>query len=91
MPITLERPRGARRWISPLLIFAGSASGLAAVSRATDPQNGKKAEVATSTAPSEVEIRNLLKAMTNASNQADATGLAAVFADDAILFDPDGK
>jgi uncharacterized protein (TIGR02246 family) len=64
---------------------------LAAVSRATDPQNGKKAEVATSTAPSEVEIRNLLKAMTNAYNQADVKGLAAVFTDDAVLFNPDGE
>jgi uncharacterized protein (TIGR02246 family) len=64
---------------------------LAAVSRATDPQDGRKAEVATSTAPSEVEIRNLLKAMTNAYNQADAKGLAAVFTDDAVLFDPEGE
>jgi uncharacterized protein (TIGR02246 family) len=91
MPIALERPEGARRWISPLLIFAGTVSGLAAVSRATDPQDEKKAEVATSTAPSEVAIRNLLKAMTAAYNQADAKGLTAVFTDDAVLFDPEGE
>jgi uncharacterized protein (TIGR02246 family) len=72
-------------------MFAGVVIGLVAVARATDPQDGKKAEVATSTAPTEVEIRNLLKAMTYAYNQADATGLAAVFTDDAILFDQDGK
>jgi uncharacterized protein (TIGR02246 family) len=72
-------------------MFAGFVIGLVVVSRATDPQDEKKVEVGTSAGPSEVEIRNLLKAMTNAYNQADATGLAAVFADDAILFDPDGK
>jgi uncharacterized protein (TIGR02246 family) len=75
----------------PLLIFAGIASGFVAVSRGTDPQNGQKAEAATATAASDVEIHNLLKAMTTAYNQADAKGLAAVFADDAILFDQDGK
>jgi uncharacterized protein (TIGR02246 family) len=64
---------------------------LAAVSRATDPQDGKKAEVANPTSPSDVEIHNLLKAMTTAYNQADTKGLAAVFTDDAILFDQDGK
>jgi uncharacterized protein (TIGR02246 family) len=75
----------------PLLIFAGIASGLVAVSRATDPQDGQKAEAATPASPSAVEIHNLLKAMTTAYNQADAKGLAAVFADDAILFEQDGK
>ena len=65
--------------------------GLVAVSRATDPQDGQKAQVATPTAPGEVEIRNLLKAVTDAYNQADAKGLAARFTDDAELFDPDGE
>jgi uncharacterized protein (TIGR02246 family) len=74
-----------------LLIFAGIASGSVAVSRGTDPQDRQKAEVATPTSPSDVEIHNLLKAMTTAYNQADAKGLAAVFTDDAILFDQDGK
>jgi uncharacterized protein (TIGR02246 family) len=75
----------------PLLIFAGIASGLVAVSRARDPQDGQKAKVAPPASPSEVEIHNLLKALTAAYNQADATGLASVFTDDAILFDQDGK
>jgi uncharacterized protein (TIGR02246 family) len=75
----------------PLLIFAGIASGLVAVSRGMDPQDGQKAEVATPTSPSDVEIHSLLKAMTTAYNQADAKRLAAVFTDDAILFDRDGK
>jgi uncharacterized protein (TIGR02246 family) len=74
-----------------MLIFAGIVIGLVAVSRATDPQDGKKADVVAPTAPSDVEIRNLLKVMTNAYNQADAKGLAAVFTDDAVLFDPDGE
>jgi uncharacterized protein (TIGR02246 family) len=91
MPITLKRQSGARRWVSPLLIFAGIVIGLVAVSRATDPQDGKKSDVVAPTAPSDVEIRNLLKVMTNAYNQADAKGLAAVFTDDAVLFDPDGE
>jgi uncharacterized protein (TIGR02246 family) len=64
---------------------------LVAVSRATDPQELKKAELAAPTAPSDVEIKNLLKAMTDAYNQADAKGLAAVFTDDAVLFDPEGE
>jgi uncharacterized protein (TIGR02246 family) len=75
----------------PLLIFAGIACGFVAASRATDQQDGQKAEAATSISPSAVEIHNLLKAMTTAYNQADAKGLAAVFTDDAILFDQDGK
>jgi uncharacterized protein (TIGR02246 family) len=91
MPITLDRPKGSRRRVLPLLIFAGIASGLVAPSRGTNPQEGQKAEVATPTSPSDVEIHNLLKALTTAYNQADAKGLAAVFTDDAILFDQDGK
>jgi uncharacterized protein (TIGR02246 family) len=75
----------------PLLVFAGIASGLVAVSRATDPQDGQKAAVATPTSASDAPIHNLLKAMTNAYNQADAKALAAVFTDDAILFDADGE
>ena len=91
MPITLERQSGVRRWVSPLLMFAGIVIGLVAVSRATDPQDGQKAQVATPTPPGEVEIRNLLKAVTDAYNQADAKGLAARFTDDAELFDQDGE
>jgi uncharacterized protein (TIGR02246 family) len=91
VPLNLERQSSERRWVSPLLIFAGIVIGLVAVSRAMDPQDGKKADVVAPTAPSDVEIRNLLKAMTNAYNQADATGLAAVFTDDAILFGQDGE
>jgi uncharacterized protein (TIGR02246 family) len=75
----------------PLLIFAGTTSGLVAVSRGTDPQDGQKAEVATPTSPRDLEIHNLLKALTTAYNQADAKGLAAVFTDDAILFGQDGE
>jgi uncharacterized protein (TIGR02246 family) len=75
----------------PFLIFAGIASGSVAASRATDPQDGQKAEAATPASPSAVEIHNLLRAMTTAYNQADAKGLAAIFTDDAILFDQDGK
>jgi uncharacterized protein (TIGR02246 family) len=71
-------------------MFAGIVIGLVAVSGATDPQDRQKAQVATPTPPGEVEIRNLLKAVTNAYNQADAKGLAARFTDDAELFDPDG-
>jgi uncharacterized protein (TIGR02246 family) len=74
-----------------LLIFAGIASGFVAVARAIDPQEGQKAEVATPTSPRDVEIHSLLKAMTAAYNQADAKGLAAVFTDDAILFEQDGN
>jgi uncharacterized protein (TIGR02246 family) len=73
-----------------LSIGAGIVIGLVAVSRATGPQDRQKADAATPTSPSDVEIRNLLKAMTNAYNQADANGLAAVFTDDAMLFDQDG-
>ena len=78
--------------VLPLLIFAGiRESGLVAASPRTNPQDGQKAEVAKSASPSDPEIHNLLKAMTTAYNQADAKGLAAVFTDDAILFDQDGK
>jgi uncharacterized protein (TIGR02246 family) len=75
----------------PLLIFAGIASGLVAVSRATDPQEAQKAGAAAPASPGDVEIHNLLKAMTTAYNQADTKGLAAVFTDDAILFSQDGE
>jgi uncharacterized protein (TIGR02246 family) len=72
-------------------MFAGIVIGLVAVSRATDPQDGQKAQAATPTPPGEMEIRNLLSAMTKAYNQADAKGLAAVFSDDAVIFDPEGE
>jgi uncharacterized protein (TIGR02246 family) len=91
VPMRFERQSGVRQWVSPLLIFAGIVIGLVAVSRATDPQDGQKAPVATPTPPGEVGIRNLLKAVTNAYNQADAKGLTDRFTDDAALFDQDGK
>jgi uncharacterized protein (TIGR02246 family) len=91
MPIILERPKGSRRWISSLLISAVIAVWLVAVSRATDPPEGQKAEATAPTAQSDAQIRDLLKAMTNAYNQADAKALGAVFTDDAILFDSDGE
>ena len=69
----------------------GIVSGLIAVSRATDPQDGQKAQTATPNPPGDAEIRNVLKAVTNAYNQADARGLAARFTDDAVLFDQDGE
>jgi len=72
-------------------MFAGIVIGLVAVSRATDPQDGPKAPVATPTPPGEVAIRNLLRAVTNAYNQADAKGLSARFTNDAELFDQDGE
>lgn len=91
MPINLGRQGVVRRWVSPLLMFAGIVIGLVAVSRATDPQDSPKAQVATPTPPGEVEIRNLLKAVTDAYNQADAKGLADRFTDDAELFHQDGE
>lgn len=91
MPISLGRQGVVRRWVSPLLMFAGIVIGLVAVSRATDPQDSQKAQGATPTPPGEVEIRNLLKAVTDAYNQADAKGLADRFTDDAELFDQDGQ
>jgi uncharacterized protein (TIGR02246 family) len=91
MPISLERQGGVRRWVSPWLVFAGSVIGLVAVSRATDPQDGQQAQAATPTPPGEGEIRDLLKAVTEAYNRADAQGLADRFTDDASLFDQDGQ
>jgi uncharacterized protein (TIGR02246 family) len=72
-------------------MFAGIVIGLVAVSRATDPQDRQKDQAATPTPRGEMEIRNLLSAMTSAYNQADAKGLAAVFSDDAVIFDPEGE
>ena len=91
MPISLGRRGVVRRWVSPLLMFAGIVIGLVAVSRATDPQDSQKAQVATPPPPGEVEIRNLLKSVTDAYNQADAKGLADRFTDDAELFHQDGE
>jgi len=91
MPISLGRQGVVRRWVSPLLMFAGIVIGLVAVSRATDPQDSQKAQVATPPPPGEVEIRNLLKSVTDAYNQADAKGLADRFTDDAELFNQDGE
>jgi uncharacterized protein (TIGR02246 family) len=91
VPISLGRQGVVRRWVSPLLMFAGIAIGLVAISRATDPQDSQKTQVATPTPPGEAEIRNLLKAVTDAYNRADAKELAARFTDDASLFDQDGQ
>jgi uncharacterized protein (TIGR02246 family) len=91
MPITLERQSGLRRWVPPLLMITGIGIGFVGVSRAIDPQDGQKAQAATPTPPGEMEIRVLLKAVTNAYNQADAKGLSARFTDDAELFDQDGE
>jgi uncharacterized protein (TIGR02246 family) len=90
VPMNLERQRGMRRWVSPLTILAGIVIGLAAVSRATDPQAGPQAPVATPTPLAEVEIRNLLSALTKSYNEADAKALTDRFTDDASLFDQDG-
>jgi uncharacterized protein (TIGR02246 family) len=89
--MNMERQTGVRRWVWPSLMFAGIVIALVAVSRATYPQDGQKAQVATPTPPGEVEIRTLLKAVTNAYNRADAKGLAALFTDDAALIDQDGE
>ena len=91
MATNLGRHSGVRRWVSPLPIFAGILIGLVAVSRATDPQDGQKVQAEAPPPPGEVEIRNLLKAVTNAYNQADAKGLADQFTDDAALFGQDGE
>jgi uncharacterized protein (TIGR02246 family) len=71
-------------------LLAGIVIGLVAVARATDPQDGQKAQVAAPTPPGEMEIRKLLKAMTDDYNRADAKGLADRFTDAAELFDQDG-
>jgi uncharacterized protein (TIGR02246 family) len=91
VPMNLKRQSGLRRWVSTLLMFAGVVIGLVAVSRATDPQDRQKAQVLTPAAPGEAEIRILLKAVTDAYDQADAKGLAEHFTDDAELFDPFGE
>ena len=91
MPISLGRLGVVRRWVSPLLMFAGIVIGLVAVSRATDPQDSQKAQQATPTPLGEGEIRDLVKAVTDAYNRADAKGLADRFTDDAELFDQDGE
>jgi uncharacterized protein (TIGR02246 family) len=72
-------------------MLAGLVIGLVAVARATYSQGGQDAQVTTPTPAGEVEIRNLLKAVTDAYNRADAEGLAARFTGDASLFDQDGK
>ena len=69
---SLERQGVVRRWVSPLLVVAGIVIGLVSVSRATDPQDGQKAQAATPTPPGEGAIRDLIKAVTDAYNRADA-------------------
>lgn len=90
MPMSLKRQRGVGRCVLYSFIFASIAIGLVAVSRATDPQDSK-ALPAASTPQGEVAIRNLLRDLTNAYNQADARGLGDRFTDDAILFHQDGS
>jgi uncharacterized protein (TIGR02246 family) len=87
----LDRRRDVRRRASALLMLAGLVIGSVAAARATHPRGGPDAQVATPAPPGEVEIRNLLKAVTDAYNQADAKGLADRFTDDAELFDQDGE
>jgi uncharacterized protein (TIGR02246 family) len=89
--MSLDRRREVRRRVSPLLMLAGLVIGLVAVARATYPQGGPNGQGATPAHPSEAEIRNLLKAVTDAYNQADSKGLADRFTDDAVLFDQDGQ
>jgi uncharacterized protein (TIGR02246 family) len=89
--MNLDEQNGVRRWVLQSLIFAGIVIGLVAASRATDPQGGRDAQVPSPAHPGDSEIRNLLKAVTDAYNRADAKELAARFTDDAVLFDQDGK
>jgi uncharacterized protein (TIGR02246 family) len=93
-----ERQNCVRRWVWPsLMLFAGILIALLALSRATYSQDAPnasqdaKAQPATPTPPGEVAIRDLLKAVTDAYNQADAQRLAARFTDDALLIDQDGN
>ncbi|SIO65802.1 conserved hypothetical protein [Singulisphaera sp. GP187] len=90
MTIRLERQSGVRRWGSPLLTFACIGIGLVAVSRATYPQDGPKPQAVTAVPSGEVELRNQLKALYHAYNQADAKAVSARFTDDAALIDQDG-
>lgn len=90
--MNMVRPNGVRRWGWPsLMLFAGIVIALVAVSRAIYSQDAPKAQPATPIPPGEVEIRDLLKAVNRAYNQADAKELAARFTDDAILIDQDGN
>ena len=90
--MNMERQNGVRRWVRPsLMLFAGIVIALVAVSRAIYSQDAPKAQPATPIPPGEVEIRDLLKAVTQAYNQADAKELAARFTDDAVLIDQDGN
>jgi uncharacterized protein (TIGR02246 family) len=90
--MNMERQNGVRRWGWPsLMLFAGIVIALVAVSRAIYSQDAPKATPATPIPPGEVEIRDLLKAVTQAYNQADAKELAARFTDDAVLIDQDGN
>ena len=63
--MNLERQNGVRRWGWPsLMLFAGIVIALVAVSRAIYSQDAPKAQHATPIPPGEVEIRDLLKAVT---------------------------
>ena len=90
--MNMERQNGVRRWGWPsLMLFAGIVIALVAGSRAIYSQDAPKAQPATPVPPGEVEISDLLKAVTQAYNQADAKELAARFTDDAVLIDQDGN
>jgi len=90
--MNMERRNGVRRWVWPsLMLFAGIVIALVAISRATYSQDARKAQPASPTPPGEAQIRDLLKAVTQAYNQADAKELASRFTDDAVLIDQDGN
>jgi uncharacterized protein (TIGR02246 family) len=91
-PMNMERQNGVRRWVWPsLMLFAGIVIALVAVSRATYSDDAQKAQAATPNPAAEAEIRDLLKAVTQAYNQADARKLADQFTDDATLVDQEGN
>jgi uncharacterized protein (TIGR02246 family) len=90
--MNIERQNGMRRWRWPsLMLFAGIVIASVAVSRAIYSQDAPTAQPATPIPPAEVPIRDLLKAVTKAYNQADAKELATRFTDDAVLIDQDGN
>lgn len=90
--MNMGRRNGVRRWGRPSpMLFAGILIALVAVSRAIYSQDAPKAPPATPTPRGEVEIRDLVKAVTQAYNKADAKELVARFTDDAVLIDQDGN
>lgn len=85
------RQSRVRRWTRPMLMLGGFAVVMIAVARATYPQEGQQNQTASPAPPGEAEIRNLITAVTNAYNQADAKALAAQFTDNAALIDQAGS